>query len=86
MSEDSAHVGAIGLAWGPLQSVRVLSREEPMCEQDLVGWMGYRCRANVAQTRQSRPDSGPGFQAKALRRFLDVPSSLGSGLSAAVFQ
>ena len=29
--------------------------------------------------RQSRPDSGPGFQAKVLKPFKGVPSSLGSG-------
>ena len=36
------------------------------------------CRANSAQIRQSRPDSGLGFQGKALETFLVVPSSLGS--------
>ena len=36
-----------------------------------------RCRANLAHARQSNPDFGLGFQAKAL--FLGaVPSSLGS--------
>ena len=38
-----------------------------------------RCRANVAHTRQSRPDYGPGLKAKALKTFQVLPSSLGSG-------
>jgi len=38
-----------------------------------------RCRANVAHIRQSRPDSGLGFQVKVLKTFKDVPSSLESG-------
>ena len=40
---------------------------------------GYRCRANVAHVRQSRPDSGLGFQAIVLKTLSVVPSSLGSG-------
>ena len=39
----------------------------------------HRCRANVAHTRQSRPDSGLGFLVKVLRTCQVVPSSLGSG-------
>ena len=35
--------------------------------------------ANMAHTRKSRPDSGLGFQSKALKTFEGVPSSLGSG-------
>ena len=34
----------------------------------------------MAQTRQSRPDSGLGLQVKDLQPFQVVPSSLGSGL------
>ena len=41
--------------------------------------LGYRCRANMAHIRQSRPDSGLGFQVKILTPFHVVPSSLGSG-------
>ena len=33
----------------------------------------------MAQVRQSRPDSGRGFQANVLKTFQLVPSSLGSG-------
>ena len=33
----------------------------------------------MAQIRQSRPDSGLGFQVKVLETFQDVPSSLGNG-------
>jgi len=33
--------------------------------------------ANIAHTRQSRPDSGLGFQVKRLEIFKVVPSSLG---------
>ena len=33
----------------------------------------------MAQTRQSRPDFGLGFQVKVLGRFEGVPSSLGPG-------
>ena len=29
----------------------------------------YRCGGNVAHVRQSRPDSGPGFQGQALKPF-----------------
>ena len=36
-------------------------------------------RADMARIRQSRPDSVPGFQAKVLRTFFGVPSSLESG-------
>ena len=38
-----------------------------------------RCRVNVAQVRQSRPDYGLGFQVKVLSTFQVVPSSLCSG-------
>ena len=31
---------------------------------------GVRCRANVAQTRQSRPDSGLGFKVEVLETVL----------------
>ena len=41
----------------------------------------HRCRANMASIRQSRPDSGLGFQVKALKNFLVVPSSLERGTS-----
>jgi len=33
----------------------------------------------MAHTRQSRPDSGLGFQVKALKTFYGVPLSLGNG-------
>ena len=35
----------------------------------------------MAHTRQSRPDSGPGFQVKFLKRFQVVPFSLGGGVT-----
>ena len=35
--------------------------------------------ANTAHVRQSRPDSGLGFQVKVLTTFYLVPTSLGSG-------
>ena len=38
------------------------------------------CRANVAHTRQSGPDSGLSFKVKVLKTFQVVPSSLGSGI------
>ena len=38
-----------------------------------------RGKANLAHIRQSRPDSGIGFQAKVLHTFEGFPSSLGSG-------
>jgi hypothetical protein len=40
----------------------------------------YRCRMNMAHLRQSRPDSGVGFQEKIFKPFQVVPSSLGSGV------
>ena len=40
-----------------------------------------RFQANMAHIRQSRPDSGLGFQVKGLVTFQAVPSSLGSGRS-----
>ena len=42
-------------------------------------------RANMAQVRQSRQDSGLGFLVKILQRFSVVPSSLGSGQSDGAF-
>ena len=36
-------------------------------------------RSNMAHLRQSRPDSGLGFQVRLLTTFHAVPSSLGSG-------
>ena len=49
-------------------------------------WVGpfpeLRCRANMAQIRQSRPNSGLGVEVKVLRTFYGVSSSLGSGLVA----
>jgi len=41
----------------------------------------FRCRANMAHVRQSRPDSGLGSQVKDLKPFQVVPSSLVSGNS-----
>ena len=38
-----------------------------------------RCPANMAHIRQSRPDSGLGFQVKVLKTLKVVPSLLGSG-------
>ena len=38
-----------------------------------------RCRGTLARIRQSRPDSGLGFQLKVLKTFQGVPSSLESG-------
>jgi len=40
----------------------------------------------VALTRQSRPDSGLGFQVKVLKAFQVVTSSLGSGISKSVWR
>jgi len=37
-----------------------------------------RCRAKMAQIRQSRPDSGRDFPMKVINTFEVVPSSLGS--------
>ena len=41
-----------------------------------------RCRVNMAHIRQSRPDSGLGFQVEVLKTFKIVSSSLGSGTDA----
>ena len=38
-----------------------------------------RCRADLARIRHSRPDSGLGFQIKALTTFKVAPFRLGSG-------
>ena len=38
-----------------------------------------RCRANMAHIRESRPDSGFGFQVKVLKTVYGVPSWLDSG-------
>ena len=40
---------------------------------------GVRCQANTAHIRQSRPDSGLGFQVKVLRSCEVVHASLGCG-------
>ena len=48
------------------------SRDEPIPRS------AVRCRANMAHIRQSRPDSGLGFQVHVLTLFEVVPSSLGS--------
>jgi len=40
-----------------------------------------RCRANIAHLRHSRPDSGFGFQVKAIQTLSVVPHSLQSRLS-----
>jgi len=42
-------------------------------------WHTQDSRANVAHTRQPRPDSGRGFQVQVLKTFQVVPDSLGSG-------
>ena len=39
------------------------------------------CRAKMTHIRQSKPDSGLGFQVKVLKPFEGVPSSLGNGAS-----
>ena len=41
--------------------------------------LSLRFRANVAHIRQSRPDSGLGFQVKGSKPLYVAPSSLGSG-------
>ena len=41
--------------------------------------MEFRCRANMAHIRQSRPDLGLGFHAKVLEIFVAVPTSFRSG-------
>ena len=43
--------------------------------------LAFSCPANMAQIRQSRPDSGLGFQAKVFKTFWGVLSSLGNGHS-----
>ena len=43
--------------------------------------VSLRSRANMARTRQSRPDFGLGFDANVVRSFGAVPSSLGSSPS-----
>ena len=43
------------------------------------GHKPYRCPVNMEHIRQSRPDSGPGFQVNVLETYEVVPSSLGSG-------
>ena len=42
-----------------------------------------RCRENMARVRQSRPDSGLGFQVKVLETFQVVSSSLGNDIGGA---
>ena len=44
-----------------------------------ISWchVQVRCRANVADTRQSRPDFGLGLQGKCLTPFQGVPCMLG---------
>ena len=50
-----------------------------MCVRSMKPQPPTRCRANVAHVRQSRPDSGLGFQVKVLNTLQGVPFSLGSG-------
>ena len=45
------------------------------------GVFSVRCLANMAHIRQSRPESGLGFQVNVLQLLQVVPSSLGSGCS-----
>ena len=45
----------------------------------------FRCRADSAYKRQSRPDYGLGVRVKALQPFEVVPSSLGSGAPVVTF-
>jgi len=52
----------------------------PSMPPQLTGPPSFRCRANMAHVRQSRPDSGLGFQAKVLKIFSSVPSSFGPGV------
>ena len=58
---------------------------DPLCNSFGVGGKGvthkhrYRCRANMAHVRQSRPGTGLDFQVEVLKTFEGVPSSPGSG-------
>ena len=70
-SEDSAHVGAIGLALEPLAWFVVLPPTHQLSPSSPP-----RCRANVAHIRQSRPDSGPEFQVTVLKPFQVFACSL----------
>ena len=46
----------------------------------IFGAAVFRCRANMAHTRQSRPDSGRGFQVIVLETVQVLPFFLGSGV------
>ena len=50
--------------WLCLLPTLVYIEETPRCDVYYQNWLIDRCRANVAHTRQSRPDSGLGFQVK----------------------
>jgi len=72
--ERTARVPGLGIrVSGFMFRVGGFVREE-VGAGDLAG-----CRANMAHIRQSRPDSGCGFQVKVLKTFQVFPSSLGSG-------
>jgi len=55
---------------------RKKKKKSSLCEK----CCGGRSRVNSAHITQSRPDSGPGFQVKALKTFYVVPSTIESGV------
>ena len=60
----------------PLSKAHTLTRPESSFEDE---GQNLRSKTKMEQMRQSRPDSGLGFQAKVLNTLLVAPSSLESG-------
>jgi len=77
---DTLHPVSAPLAVAP-PARRISPAGTPLRVRSLAALLppGARSRANMAHIRQSRPDSGLGFQAKVLERCQVVRSSLGRG-------
>ena len=52
---------------GACVSISARVADEAVLDLVRFGWTGISCRANMAQIRQSRPDSGLGFQIKVFK-------------------
>ena len=70
--------------WGNTFCRRLPGKTAPViaCTEGFGCGVQGRCRANMAHIRQSRPDSGLGFQATVLETVEVVSSLPGSGLGA----
>ena len=86
MSQRQTHPADYEGSYGRFSTTYQQARGVPASSTSLLRSIEpkSRCRPNMAHIRQSRPDSGLGFQVKFVKTFQVVPFALGSGKSTVV--